>query len=408
MFLIALLFCAALFCGAFGVLQVKDARAESACAHEYVNACDPDCNLCGEERTTFHDFTVESYDSTHHWVECSVCGTKDEGAQCPACGLYHHESSVKAHVYSANCDSRCDDCGYTRNATGIHKYAYLITPDGHQTACSKCGDKATPVSAHGYKDACDSSCEVCNYKREIAHDYTVEKFDGTNHWIQCSVCSSTKPDSTAEHAFDNACDTVCNGCDFEREITHDYSVADKDETHHFNKCSVCGEVDESTKAEHTFDNACDTVCNGCDFERETTHDYSVADKDETHHFNKCSVCGEVNEDSKAEHAFDNACDTVCNGCDFERETTHDYSVCESNDTEHWLVCSVCGEKDGESVSAHSYDGDEDAICNQIGCGHERALQQPTAPANEGIFVQVYEFFKRIVLAVFAFLKGLFS
>ena len=70
------------------------------------------------------------------------------------------------------------------------------------------------------------------------------------------------------HSYDNACDTECNDCGETREITHDFSVTDKDESGHWLACSVCGEVDAETKSDHVYNDAFDASCNECGYERE--------------------------------------------------------------------------------------------------------------------------------------------
>ena len=67
-----------------------------ACTHEYDNACDTDCNLCGETRATQHVPAEElSADETHHYYLCTVCGVKLGAAEhvdpmydgtCDVCG----------------------------------------------------------------------------------------------------------------------------------------------------------------------------------------------------------------------------------------------------------------------------------------------------------------------------------
>ena len=93
---------------------------------------------------------------------------------------------------------------------------------------------------------------------------------------------------------------------------------------------------------HTYDNACDPGCNTCGEQRPVAHDYSFKGWNDECHWLKCSVCGKVDEASRNSHIFDNACDTTCGACGWER-----------------------------SASEHQYDGEEDMICNA--CGYERTV-----------------------------------
>jgi len=53
--------------------------------HDFENACDPDCSVCGYTRETSHVFTdAWESDSENHWHVCSGCGLKeDEAAHIP-------------------------------------------------------------------------------------------------------------------------------------------------------------------------------------------------------------------------------------------------------------------------------------------------------------------------------------
>lgn len=64
------------------------------CEHEYENACDATCNLCGDVRDASHEYKdTYFHGSTHHWKRCAVCG----------------EAAEKA-PYSVK-DGACADCG---------------------------------------------------------------------------------------------------------------------------------------------------------------------------------------------------------------------------------------------------------------------------------------------------------
>ena len=129
------------------------------------------------------------------------------------------------------------------------------------------------------------------------------------------------------HSYDNACDTDCNGCGEERTASHVYDNAcDAD-------CNICGEA--RVPGEHDYDNACDVDCNDCGEEREVgDHDYDNAcDTD-------CNECGEERE--VGDHVYDNACDADCNECGDERE-----------------------------VGDHVYDDNTDDTCNE--CDYVREL-----------------------------------
>ena len=71
-------------------------------AHNFENACDSDCSVCGYTRAVSHNFG-ESYksDGDSHWYECSECGKKKDVAA--------HEPGAKATATTAQ---TCTICGY--------------------------------------------------------------------------------------------------------------------------------------------------------------------------------------------------------------------------------------------------------------------------------------------------------
>lgn len=87
----------------------------------------------------------------------------------------------------------------------------------------------------------------------ITHDCvpssTYEK-DAEGHWYPCTVAGCTVAPTKTGHAWTNACDTECDTCHYTRVITHDFTQQDKNDTQHWNKCSVCGTVDETSREDH--------------------------------------------------------------------------------------------------------------------------------------------------------------
>ena len=161
---------------------------------------------------------------------------------------------------------------------------------------------------HTYDNACDAVCNVCGATRTPAdHVYTSRVTTAATCGAEgvrtytCSVCGDNYTEAiaaTGAHTYDNACDTACNGCGAVRTITHVYVAvvttaptcgADGVRTY---TCSVCG--DNYTEAiaatgNHTYDNACDADCN---------------------------VCGGTRIPS--DHVYSADCDVTCNVCDAER------------------------------------------------------------------------------------------
>ncbi|MBQ7038869.1 MAG: leucine-rich repeat domain-containing protein [Clostridia bacterium] len=81
--------------------------------------------------------------------------------------------------------------------------------------------------------------------------------NATWHYDSCPV--------GAPHSYNNDCDTSCNGCGKIRTVSgHSYDNA-CDTT-----CNICN---ETRTVSHTYDNTCDTQCNVCKSNRTISHTY---------------------------------------------------------------------------------------------------------------------------------------
>lgn len=84
----------------------------SYASHDFENACDKDCSVCGYSRNTDHTYP-QSYknDKTHHWKVCTGCGVT-EGK----------EAHVPGAAATETTDQTCKVCGYViAPATGSTK-----------------------------------------------------------------------------------------------------------------------------------------------------------------------------------------------------------------------------------------------------------------------------------------------
>lgn len=363
-------------------------------SHAYDNPCDPDCSVCGANRGSGHNYEQEITARTHR-KKCSVCGTVDEAFN-------------GVHVYDNIDDTSCAVCGYIRKApTFVHaihrgdEVTVSIEVTNQEAVASRGfgldlldsydADVFEWVSGNWSKTILDNallhqvnpgseavfasekeislSGEIFTMVLKAKADAPFAEYDVVpalrgnsvivlsttvvtvhecqaadtaesnedEHWYSCRNKFCTEKLNRAPHGYDNACDADCNGCGRVRTITHDYSIQDKDAENHWMKCSVCGAVDESTRAAHDHDNACDADCNTCGQTRTITHDYSIQDKDAENHWMKCSVCGAVDESTRKAHDHDNACDADCNTCGQTR-----------------------------TVPGHVYDDHDDLTCNECG------------------------------------------
>ena len=310
-------------------------------AHGYSHACDTTCNTCDYTRSITHSYAdTLTKNAQKHWYECSVCGAKKEEAD---------------HVFDNACDTDCNTCGHIRSITHSYAAEWTKNESRHWHVCSVCGakkDEADHAPGVAATESTPQTCTVCEYIIAPATGHVTHtpvdawSKDATHHWHACVGCLEQQFEK-AEHTYDNACDTDCNGCGYVRAITHDYpNEWSKNEAKHWHACSVCGAKKE--EADHVFDNACDTACNTCGYTRTTTHSYLDAfSKTEAQHWHECSSCGARADEG--DHVFDNTCDTTCDACGYTRAVSHDYAAAwSSNETRHWHACSVCGVRKDEA------------------------------------------------------------
>ncbi len=265
------------------------------------------CTLCDKKISSgsvvaklSHNYSSQwNTDRSSHWHKCTVCGAvKDKDV----------------HAYDNSCDTTCNKCGYTR--TIVHAYNDKWSTDGqsHWHECIVCNhknnvEKHIPGSAA--TETSPQKCSVCGYVLKPAlghkHEYSKDwKNDETQHWHECSCKAVT---GSASHSFDNACDTTCNVCGYKRLITHKYSEIWLTDTNgHWHICVVCGK--KKDEALHTVGPAATEtspqLCTVCGYVIRPALDHShdsqrPYDMDEQYHWKVCT-CGDVL--TKEKHKWD--------------------------------------------------------------------------------------------------------
>ena len=163
---------------------------------------------------------------------------------------------------------------YVANFAAEHYHTYVKSTtfptcieQGYTANTCACGDSYkddfVKETGHSYDNACDTTCNICPYTREASHSYdsgVVTKpatcYETGCKTYTCSVCSTTKNEpiaKTTDHAYDNACDNLCNICGEFRVTKHTYQIFITPATLTQNgsgaeKCSGCGLV----SYEYTF------------------------------------------------------------------------------------------------------------------------------------------------------------
>ncbi len=218
-------------------------------SHVYDNACDPDCNSCGEVRQITHKYaTYYSKNATGHWYACTVCGDKKDFA-----------SHVPGPAATEEKEQVCLVCNYVMMARRNHTHSYDSTwtsdEEGHWHACSGC-EEQKDFQVHSYDDGCDETCNVCGYLNSSAHSYGAAwQTDENGHWKVCTLCE--KESEHAAHTPGEATgedgNQFCTECGYLIASGHTHSGQGQwlfDEEKHWQLCSCQETVDE---APHDWD-----------------------------------------------------------------------------------------------------------------------------------------------------------
>ncbi len=258
---------------AFAVLTACDMGTQPtttqapACEHTGGTAtCDSlaVCEKCGESygETLAHTTVTRSGKP----ATCTEPGLTD-GSFCSVCGevftaqeviqpLQHTDGDDKNHTCDREgCDEVLSKC---EAADGSHN-------------CAVCGEKLSECeAAEG-----SHNCEIC--------DAVLSECKAGANSHNCAVCGKEWSECKAAEGSHN-----CEICGKE------WSECKAAEGSH--NCEICGKK----WSEHKYDNTCDTSCNICAEEREITHtEEIIAGKDATcteaglTEGKKCSVCGDI-------------------------------------------------------------------------------------------------------------------
>lgn len=259
---------------------------------------------CKKAEAHKHTWATEwSVGGETHWHACTVEGCtakKDEG---------NHEGGT------ANCTDKkvCTVCGnaYGEVDSSVHKsneFVYVSNGDGTHTKKYKCCNAvaAEPENCSGEAaTVCGekSVCEVCHaeYGEPLAHDWDTEwTTTETQHWHKCKRTGCEAKKDEADHTVGTAATctakAVCATCNAEYG---EKDANNHDLENHAAKAPTCTEAgwDEYVTCKRT----------GCTYttyqaKPALNHDYTVQDKDENQHWNKCSRCNVVDETSKTNHS----------------------------------------------------------------------------------------------------------
>ncbi len=329
-----------------------------------------------------HDFSNEVVDAKYLKSEatCAVAATYYKS--CKHCGEKGTATFTSGNTLEHKFDKKIESFTY------IAKMGSCTKPAEYYYACSVCSTKGTET----YVSSLIPS-----------HEYSEKWYtDANKHWHECDKCIETKDE--AEHTPGaEPTETTAQTCTICGYVikpalghTHNFDVTTyiTDKNNHWYECS-CGEKAE-VKA-HTYDNDCDKDCNGCGYERTVTHTFGSWVSDAKNHWKECS-CGEKAEvashvpGAAATETEPQKC-IVCNYIMKEalgQTHTHKYSDdWKHNSEKHWHECS-CGEKSDETnhkfdkgvVIEEATEDIEGVIKHTCECGYEKLEFIPKLPKED--------------------------
>ncbi|MDD6708541.1 MAG: leucine-rich repeat protein [Ruminococcus sp.] len=353
--------------------------------------------------------SVEYVDGKTYWNRCPnlndvyYLGTEQEWNEVYTCSETNSEYCITPHflVYHSATQS-CTKAGYpahyefdgTANNTfyDLNKVAIpFLEPSklehsfnsdwdkdavSHWHTCTLCKIAVSDKDDHTYDNACDDTCNICEYVRTINHNYSTNYiFNEKSHWRLCHVCGD-KTDFGA-HVWDDGKVTKEPTCTKDGIKTYTCEICDTTKTEVINAtghtvvndeykapsctetgltegshCSICGEIIKAQKVisakGHTeiIDKAKPATCTETGL-AEGSH---------------CSICGET---IKAQKVISAKGHTVVTD-EYKAPTCTETGLAEGSH------CSVCGEilKAQKVISAKGHteiiDKAKPATCTETG------------------------------------------
>lgn len=325
------------------------------------------CDICGAtgvEGDVEHYVSEESqwqYDINRHWLICVGCGI---------------EIAKGAHL--TDClGSPCTECGATEvAATGDHVFDWN-TPDGydddvHWYNCSLCGAEKVVSSTHGVGCGTDY-CWLCGATGLEATNHLVgddeAEYDENYHWYYCNQCGAEAYKNP--HSYDcltHACS--CGVVNEYAEVSHaveNWGDWVYNDTHHYQMCINCNSGFDYYEHIVPCNGSACSVCGATDVAGGTGHtgNWDNAQYTDTEHWVICEVCGEqawLNTHFEFCWTVDGACD-ACGITDVSMKISHANTANLLHDeTQHWYGCYQCDEK----IDPEAHTVNSEGTCTECG------------------------------------------
>ena len=321
-----------------------------------------------------------SYDSDYHWHICTTCNAVLDKAA--------HSGGTA----TCSAQATCEACGQKYGATTEHDYQWNHDAAQHWKECSACSaiDPANPKTNHNFgewvteKEAtCTETgtqkhtCAACDYSETGVIDkkaHTPEHHDrveptctatGSIEYWQCSVCSKMFSDAACTIEVTDV--TLPMAAHTLTKTDAKAATCTEAGNAEYWTCSACGTwfLDESGENEITDHNSVVIPATG------HTADATGWHGDDTDHWHVCTTCGET-FDKEAHSGGHATCSkkATCEVCGLEYGSTtdHDYQWQHDN-TEHWKACKDCGAVDENTRANHTFGGwvtEKDSTCTETG------------------------------------------
>ena len=320
-----------------------------------------------------------SYDSDYHWHICTTCNAVLDKAA--------HSGGTA----TCSAQATCEACGQKYGATTEHDYQWNHDAAQHWKECSACSaiDPANPKTNHNFgewvteKEAtCTETgtqkrtCADCGYSETaeiamIAHTLTHHEAvtptcttTGSIEYWECSACGKKFSDAACTIEVTDV--TLPMAAHTLTKTDAKAATCTEAGNAEYWTCSVCKKLFSDSEGKNEI-TAASVVIPATGHTADATGWHG----DDTDHWHVCTTCGET-FDKEAHSGGHATCSkkATCEICGLEYGSTtdHDYQWQHDN-TEHWKACKDCGAVDENTRANHTFGGwvtEKDSTCTETG------------------------------------------
>ena len=320
-----------------------------------------------------------SYDSDYHWHICTTCNAVLDKAA--------HSGGTA----TCSAQATCEACGQKYGATTEHDYQWNHDAAQHWKECSACSaiDPANPKTNHNFgewvteKEAtCTETgtqkrtCADCGYSETaeiamIAHTLTHHEAvtptcttTGSIEYWECSACGKKFSDAACTIEVTDV--TLPMAAHTLTKTDAKAATCTEAGNAEYWTCSVCKKLFSDSEGKNEI-TAASVVIPATGHTADATGWHG----DDTDHWHVCTTCGET-FDKEAHSGGHATCSkkATCEVCGLEYGSTtdHDYQWQHDN-TEHWKACKDCGAVDENTRANHTFGSwvtEKDSTCTETG------------------------------------------